>query len=51
MISVHRHVLDVVPDRLRDDAAAAGFADVELTVRPRKRNSPAVELVARRPGS
>jgi ubiquinone/menaquinone biosynthesis C-methylase UbiE len=49
VISVHRHVLDVDPDRLVDDAKVAGFADVKLSLRARRFNSPAVELLARRP--
>jgi arsenite methyltransferase len=49
VISVHRHVLDVDPDRLVDDAQLAGFADVKLCLRARRFNSPAVELLARRP--
>ena len=51
VISVHRHVLDATPEQLRAGAAAAGFTGVELEVRPRKRNRPAVELVARRDAS
>jgi arsenite methyltransferase len=50
VISVHRHVLNVDPDRLVDDARTAGFTDVKLSLRTRRFNSPAVELVARRPG-
>jgi arsenite methyltransferase len=49
VISVHRHVLDVDPDRLVDDARTAGFTDVKLSLRARRFNSPAVELIARRP--
>ncbi|SKK92278.1 methylase involved in ubiquinone/menaquinone biosynthesis [Mycobacteroides abscessus subsp. massiliense] len=49
LVSVHRHVLDVDPDRLVDDARSAGFADVQLSLRTRRFNSPAVELRARRP--
>ncbi len=48
VLSVHRHVLGLPPDELARDAIAAGFADVDLDVRPRRRNSPAVDLVARR---
>ncbi|HEX2072927.1 MAG TPA: methyltransferase domain-containing protein [Geodermatophilus sp.] len=48
VVSVHRHVLDATPEHLGAEAAAAGFTGVELEVRPRKRNSPAIELVARR---
>jgi arsenite methyltransferase len=50
VITVHRHVLGSTPERLRDDAVAAGFADVHLAVRPRRLTNPAVELVARRAG-
>ncbi|MDP9398829.1 MAG: class I SAM-dependent methyltransferase [Actinomycetota bacterium] len=49
VVTVHRHVLDVAPEQLAYDAAAAGFDDVRTSLRPRKRNSPAVELLARRP--
>jgi len=48
VITVHRHVLDVPPDRL---LAAAGFIDLQTSLRPRKRNSPAVKLFARRPAN
>ncbi len=49
VLSVHRHVLDVDPNQLVDDAQTAGFTDVKLSLRARRFNSPAVELVARRP--
>ena len=49
VVTVHRHVLDIAVDHLARDAAAAGFVDVQVGQRPRKRNSPAVELLARRP--
>ncbi|MFG2058746.1 class I SAM-dependent methyltransferase [Micromonospora sp. NPDC048930] len=48
-IAVHRHVLDTSPEQLTNDVRAAGFVDVSLEVRPRRMNSPAIELVARRP--
>lgn len=48
VITVHRHVLGVPPDRLLADATAAGFIDALTSLRPRKRNSPAVDLLARR---
>ena len=48
IIAVHRHVLDVEPPQLQAEAEAAGFADVRLTTRERRGNSPAVELHARR---
>lgn len=48
VITVHRHVLGVPPDRLLADATAAGFIDAQTSLRPRKRNSPAVDLLARR---
>jgi ubiquinone/menaquinone biosynthesis C-methylase UbiE len=48
VITVHRHVLDVSATQLREDVAAAGFADIELNERSRRFNSPAVELLARR---
>lgn len=50
-MTVHRHVLDVPADRLVADATAAGFIDLQTSLRPRKRNSPAVELLARRPAN
>jgi ubiquinone/menaquinone biosynthesis C-methylase UbiE len=49
VITVHRHVLGVPPDQLHADAAAAGFVNLTLTLRDRRLNSPAVELLARRP--
>ncbi|ORB65249.1 hypothetical protein BST47_14285 [Mycolicibacterium tusciae] len=49
LLSVHRHVLDVDPVQLVDDAQSAGFTDGKLSVRARRFNSPAVELIARRP--
>jgi arsenite methyltransferase len=49
VITVHRHVLGMPPEEIGRDAVAAGFADVDLDVRPRRRNSPAVDLLARRP--
>jgi arsenite methyltransferase len=48
VITVHRHVLDVEPERLREEAEQAGFSTVRLTTRERRHNSPVVELVARR---
>ena len=48
LISVHRHVLGVSADDLRKDAVAAGFERVEVDLRHRRFNSPAVELTARR---
>ncbi|MEV0153827.1 methyltransferase domain-containing protein [Micromonospora sp. NPDC050686] len=47
-ITVHRHVLNTSPQQLTDDVERAGFVDVSLHVRPRRMNSPAVDLVARR---
>ncbi len=49
VVTVHRHVLDVSPDQLRDAAVAAGFADVTVRLRERKLLGPAVELLAGRP--
>jgi arsenite methyltransferase len=49
VITVHRHVLGVPPERLRGDAEGAGFHVVEVNVRPRRLNSPAIRLLARRP--
>lgn len=48
VVSVHRHVLSVTPDALRQHAAKAGFDDAALTVRGRRFNSPAVDLLAHR---
>jgi arsenite methyltransferase len=46
VVSVHRHVLDVPPGDLRAAAEANGFGDVSLTLRDRRLNTPAVELLA-----
>ncbi|MEV6604587.1 methyltransferase domain-containing protein [Kutzneria sp. NPDC051319] len=46
VVTVHRHVLGVEPATLRDEAEAAGFVDVQLTLRERRGNSPAVKLIA-----
>ncbi len=51
VVTVHRHVLGVAPTHLRADAVAAGFVDVGMTVRQRRFNSPAIELLARRPSA
>jgi arsenite methyltransferase len=51
IITVHRHVLGVAPEQLRTEATEAGFTNVDLTTRPRRFNSPAVELLAQRRGS
>jgi len=51
VVSVHRHVLDVRPEQLAKEALDAGFLDLDLRLLPRRRNSPAVELVARRPSA
>ncbi len=51
VITVHRHVLDVPPEQLAADAAAAGFVDLHTNLRPRRRNSPAVELLAQQPAT
>lgn len=48
VLTVHRHVLPDPVDNLRTHAVAAGFVDATLTERPRRWNSPAVELIARR---
>jgi len=48
-LSVHRHVLGITGEQLREEAAAAGFTQLELTVRPRRFNSPAIQLSARNP--
>jgi ubiquinone/menaquinone biosynthesis C-methylase UbiE len=49
LVSVHRHVLGITPEELAERAGRAGLAPVELSVRPRRRNSTVVELLARRP--
>lgn len=48
VISVHRHVLSVSAEELREDAINAGFQRAETDLRPRRFSSPAVELNARR---
>jgi ubiquinone/menaquinone biosynthesis C-methylase UbiE len=48
VVSVHRHVLTTSPDDLASRVRAAGFSDVQVTVRARRHNSPAVELLAYR---
>jgi arsenite methyltransferase len=45
IITVHRHVLGVDAEQLRAEAADAGFENIELSVRPRRANSPAIELL------
>jgi hypothetical protein len=49
VISVHRHVLGIPPEQLATRAAAHRFTDIALALQPRRRNSPAVRLLARRP--
>jgi arsenite methyltransferase len=49
VIIVHRHVLRISPGELGEELEAAGFQDVEITTRERRRNSPAIELLTRRP--
>lgn len=49
VVSVHRHVLEATPERLRERAESSGLTEVTLTVRPRRLMSPAVDLTARRP--
>lgn len=48
-ITVHRHVLHASPEQLAENVERAGFGDVSLHLRPRRMNSPATDLVARRP--
>lgn len=48
VITVHRHVLGLPPEELRERTVTAGFVDVDLNVRSRRFNSTAVELLARR---
>ncbi|GAA1899199.1 class I SAM-dependent methyltransferase [Streptantibioticus ferralitis] len=49
VITVHRHVLGVPPQQVVSDAVAAGFVEPELTLRKRRANSDAVQLLLRRP--
>jgi arsenite methyltransferase len=49
VLTVHRHVLAVPPETLRDEVTAAGFAVETFEVRDRRFISPAIDLVARRP--
>ncbi len=49
VITVHRHVLDVEPAVLGDEARRAGLVDVHVDIRPRQRNEPTVQLLAARP--
>jgi len=51
VLTAHRHVLGAPPEQLRTEASAAGFTDLALTVRARRLNSPAVELLAHKPGT
>ena len=48
VVTAHRHVLGVPPERLRDDVTAAGFVDPTPSQHDRRFNSPAVQLVASR---
>lgn len=50
VITVHRRVLDVPPGELEEAARAAGFAELRVSLRTRRRNGPAVELLGRVPG-
>lgn len=50
VVIVHRHVLEISPGELGEEAEAAGFADVEIATRERRRAGSAIELLARRPG-
>jgi ubiquinone/menaquinone biosynthesis C-methylase UbiE len=49
VIIVHRHVLGISPQQLQAEARAAGFVELSLSLRERRFNSPAVELLAQRP--
>lgn len=51
VITVHRHVLGIPPDQLHAEASAAGFVNLTFTLRDRRLNSPAVELLAQRPAA
>jgi ubiquinone/menaquinone biosynthesis C-methylase UbiE len=48
VITVHRHVLSVPPEELQAEASAAGFTNLTLSLRERKLNSPAIELLGQR---
>lgn len=50
VITASTRVFDVPPGRLGDEARAAGFGDVSVTVTARSCSCPATELLARRPG-
>ncbi|MDQ4011463.1 MAG: methyltransferase domain-containing protein [Actinomycetota bacterium] len=49
VITVHRHVLNIEPAVLGDEACRAGLIGVHVDVRPRQRNEPKVQLLAFRP--
>jgi arsenite methyltransferase len=49
VVTVHRHVLGSPPEQLQTEAEAAGFTNLSLSIRRRRLNSPAVELLAQRP--
>jgi arsenite methyltransferase len=49
VITVHRHVFDVEPAVLGDEARRAGLVDVQVNICPRQRNEPKVQLLAIRP--
>ncbi|MET9022779.1 methyltransferase domain-containing protein [Actinopolymorpha sp. NPDC004070] len=51
VLTVHRHVLGRPPEDLQRAAEEAGFHEVALNLRPRRRNSPAVELTAQKPAA
>lgn len=50
VITVYRRVLDMPPVELQEAARAPGLTDVRTSLRTRKRNGPAVELLGRVPG-
>ena len=51
VVTVHRHVLGRDPEELRSAAEATGFDALSLNLRQRRRNSPAVELIAHKTGT
>ncbi|MBL1097596.1 class I SAM-dependent methyltransferase [Streptomyces coffeae] len=51
VLTVHRHVLGIPPERLVTEATRAGFGGVELTLRERRVLGPAVQLLMHHPGN
>ncbi|WP_432012281.1 class I SAM-dependent methyltransferase [Streptomyces cucumeris] len=51
VLTVHRHVLGIRPERLVTEATGAGFGGVELTLRERRVLGPAVQMLLHHPGN